>query len=178
MALGTRSAVFAPLERPGLFVVDEEHETSYKQEESPRYHGRDVAVMRGKMEGALVVLGSATPSLESLERARSGKSVLLALPDRTGGASQPRLQLVDLRRHGATQGIATPTVLTIGRHLEAGGQVLVYLNRRGYAPSLFCPACGWVAPCPRCDAIVRVEHQGSDVPRLTFWCPPCQPDPR
>ena len=181
VVIGTRSAVFAPLSRPGLIVVDEEHDSSYKQQEGFRYSARDLALARAQRLGIPAVLGSATPSLESLERARSGKSVLLALPDRTGGASQPRLQLVDLRRHGATQGIATPTVLTIGRHLEAGGQVLVYLNRRGYAPSLFCPACGWVAPCPRCDARLTVHqrehrlhchHCGTDRP-VPETCPDC-----
>ena len=181
VVIGTRSAVFAPLSRPGLIVVDEEHDASYKQQEGFRYSARDLALARAQRLGIPAVLGSATPSLESLERARSGKSVLLELPDRTGGASQPKLQLVDLRRHGATQGIATPTVLAIGRHLEAGGQVLVYLNRRGYAPSLFCPACGWVAPCPRCDARLTVHqrehrlhchHCGTDRP-VPEACPNC-----
>ena len=181
VVIGTRSAVFAPLSKPGLIVVDEEHDASYKQQEGFRYSARDLALARAQRLGVPAVLGSATPSLESLERARSGKSVLLELPDRTGGAAQPRLQLVDLRRHGATQGIATPTVLAIGRHLEAGGQVLVYLNRRGYAPSLFCPACGWVAPCPRCDARLTVHqrehrlhchHCGTDQP-VPEACPNC-----
>ncbi|MFO1406130.1 MAG: primosomal protein N' [Steroidobacteraceae bacterium] len=181
VVIGTRSAVFAPLARPGLIVVDEEHDPSYKQQEGFRYSARDLALARAQRLGIPVVLGSATPSLESLERAQAGRAVLLELPDRTGGASQPRLHLVDLRRHASTQGIATPTVLAIGRHLESGGQVLVYLNRRGYAPSLFCPACGWVAPCPRCDARLTVHrreqrlhchHCGTERP-VPEVCPDC-----
>jgi primosomal protein N' (replication factor Y) len=128
-----------------------------------------------------VVLGSATPSLESLERVRAGRARKLDLPNRTAGATPPVLQLVDLRAHGETQGIATPTMLAIRGHLERGGQVLVYLNRRGYAPTLFCTGCGWVAPCPRCDARLTVHrrerslechHCGASqaVPEL---CPAC-----
>lgn len=157
VVIGTRSAVFAPLRRPGLIVVDEEHDPSYKQQEGFRYSARDLALARAQRLGIPVVLGSATPSLESLERANSGKATLLPLPNRTAGATQPRLQVVDLRRHADTQGIATPTMLAIQRHLDAGGQVLLYLNRRGYAPTLFCPSCGWIAPCPRCDARMTVH---------------------
>ncbi|HET7204747.1 MAG TPA: primosomal protein N' [Steroidobacteraceae bacterium] len=159
VVIGTRSAVFAPLARPGLIVVDEEHDASYKQQEGFRYSARDLALARAQRHGVPVVLGSATPSLESLERVRAGKARLLELPNRTAGARPPALQLVDLRAHASTQGIATPTVLAIQRHLAAGGQVLVYLNRRGYAPTLFCPACGWVAPCPRCDARLTVHQR-------------------
>jgi primosomal protein N' (replication factor Y) (superfamily II helicase) len=181
VVIGTRSAVFAPLFRPGLIVVDEEHDASYKQQEGFRYSARDLALARAQRLGIPVVLGSATPSLESLERTRSGKSLLLTLPNRTAGASQPPLHLVDLRRHAATQGIATPTVLAIKRHLDAGGQVLLYLNRRGYAPSLFCPSCGWVAPCPRCDARLTVHqrdqrlhcHHCGTEQRLPESCPTC-----
>jgi primosomal protein N' (replication factor Y) (superfamily II helicase) len=181
VVIGTRSAVFAPLVRPGLIVVDEEHDASFKQQEGFRYSARDLALARAQRLGIPVVLGSATPSLESLERTRSGKSVLLSLPNRTAGASQPPLHLVDLRRHAATQGIATPTVLAIKRHLDAGGQVLLYLNRRGYAPSLFCPSCGWVAPCPRCDARLTVHqrdqrlhcHHCGTEQRVPETCPTC-----
>jgi primosomal protein N' (replication factor Y) len=157
VVVGTRSAVFAPLARPGLIVVDEEHDPSYKQQDGFRYSARDLALARAQRHGIPVVLGSATPSLESLERVRSGKAQRLELPTRTAGAKPPVLRLVDLRAHAATHGIATPTVLSIRRHLDEGGQVLVYLNRRGYAPTLFCPACGWVAPCPRCDARLTVH---------------------
>jgi primosomal protein N' (replication factor Y) (superfamily II helicase) len=160
VVIGTRSAVFAPLARPGLIVVDEEHDPSYKQQDGFRYSARDLALVRAQRHGVPIVLGSATPSLESLERVRAGKARLLPLPNRAAGARPPSLQLVDLRAHATTQGIATPTVLAVQRHLAAGGQVLVYLNRRGYAPTLFCPACGWVAPCPRCDARLTVHQRG------------------
>ena len=181
VVIGTRSAIFAPLARPGLIVVDEEHDSSYKQQEGFRYSARDLALARAQRLGVPVVLGSATPSLESLERVHAGRSTLLELPARTAGAKPPSLHLVDLRRHAATQGIATPTVLAIQRHLDAGGQVLLYLNRRGYAPTLFCPACGWAAPCPRCDArltvhqrqgCVRCHHCGSEQ-RIPELCPDC-----
>jgi len=181
VVIGTRSAVFAPLARPGLIVVDEEHDPSYKQQEGFRYSARDLALARAQRHGIPVVLGSATPSLESLERVRAGRAQLLDLPNRTAGAKPPSLHLVDLRAHAATQGVATPTVLTIHRHLEAGGQVLVYLNRRGYAPTLFCPSCGWVAPCPRCDARLTVHqrersldchHCGTQRP-IPELCPDC-----
>jgi primosomal protein N' (replication factor Y) len=159
VVIGTRSAIFAPLARPGLVVVDEEHDASYKQQDGFRYSARDLALARAQRHRVPVVLGSATPSLESLARVRGGKARLLELPNRTAGARPPTLQLIDLRAHAATQGIATPTVLAMQRHLAAGGQVLVYLNRRGYAPTLFCPACGWVAPCPRCDARLTVHRR-------------------
>jgi primosomal protein N' (replication factor Y) len=181
VVIGTRSAIFAPLARPGLIVVDEEHDASYKQQDGFRYSARDLALARAQRLDVPVVLGSATPSLESLERARAGRSVLLTLPNRTAGAQPPRVQLVDLRAHAQTDGIATPVVLAIQRHLDADGQVLVYLNRRGYAPSMFCPGCGWVAPCPRCDARLTVHlranslechHCGSQRP-LPRECPDC-----
>jgi primosomal protein N' (replication factor Y) len=159
VVIGTRSAIFAPLARPGLIVVDEEHDASYKQQEGFRYSARDLALARAQRLSIPVVLGSATPSLESLERVRAKRAVLLELPSRAAGAKPPSLHLIDLRKHAETQGIATPTVLAIKRHLDAGGQVLLYLNRRGYAPSLFCPACGWVAPCPRCDARLTVHQR-------------------
>jgi len=181
VVIGTRSAIFAPLARPGLIVVDEEHDPSYKQQEGFRYSARDLALVRAQRLGIPVVLGSATPSLESLARVRAGKATLLSLPNRTAGASQPALHLIDLRKHGETQGIATPTLFAIKRHLEAGGQVLLYLNRRGYAPSLFCPACGWVAPCPRCDARLTVHqrdqrlhcHHCGTEQRMPEICPSC-----
>jgi primosomal protein N' (replication factor Y) len=181
VVIGTRSAVFAPLARPGLVVVDEEHDASYKQQDGFRYSARDLALARAQRMGVPVVLGSATPSLESLERIRAGRAQRLDLPNRTAGAQPPTLHLVDLRAHAETQGMATPTVLAMRRHLDAGGQVLVYLNRRGYAPTLFCPGCGWVAPCPRCDARLTVHqrersldchHCGTHRP-IPEVCPDC-----
>ncbi len=181
VVIGTRSAVFAPLTRPGLIVIDEEHDASYKQQDGFRYSARDLALARAQRLGIPVVLGSATPSLESLERVRAGRAQRLDLPNRTAGAKPPSLHLIDLRAHAETQGMATPTMLTIRRHLDAGGQVLVYLNRRGYAPTLFCPGCGWVAPCPRCDARLTVHqrerslechHCGTHRP-IPEICPDC-----
>ena len=159
VVIGTRSAVFAPLASPGLIVVDEEHDASYKQQDGFRYSARDLALARAQRLRIPIVLGSATPSLESLERVHGGRARRLGLSNRTAGARPPTLQLIDLRAHGETQGIATPTVLAMRRHLDRGGQVLVYLNRRGYAPTLFCPGCGWVAPCPRCDARLTVHQR-------------------
>ena len=181
VVIGTRSAIFAPLANAGLIVVDEEHDASYKQQEGFRYSARDLALARAQRLSIPVVLGSATPSLESLERAQSGRATRLSLPGRTGGAKPPAIHLIDLRRHAATQGIATPTVLTIKRHLDAGGQVLLYLNRRGYAPTLFCPSCGWAAPCPRCDARLTVHrrdgrlhcHHCGTEQRVPELCPTC-----
>jgi primosomal protein N' (replication factor Y) len=181
IVVGTRSAIFAPLARPGLIVVDEEHDPSFKQQEGFRYSARDLALVRAQRLGIPVVLGSATPSLESLERAATGRSQRLSLPGRAGGARPPSLALVDLRRHAVQQGIATPAMLAIERHLGIGGQVLLYLNRRGYAPTLFCPGCGWVAPCHRCDARLTVHqrqrllacHHCGHEQALPEACPDC-----
>jgi primosomal protein N' (replication factor Y) len=171
--IGTRSAVFAPLARPGLIVIDEEHDASYKQQEGFRYSARDLALLRAQRSSLPIVLGSATPSLESLDRVEQHKAVELRLPYRATGARTPELHLVDLRRHAATQGIATPTLAALERHLTAGGQVLLYLNRRGYAPTFFCPECGWCAACARCDArltvhqrerLLRCHHCGAEAP--------------
>jgi primosomal protein N' (replication factor Y) len=159
VVIGTRSAVFAPLARPGLIVIDEEHDASYKQQEGFRYSARDLASLRAQRSSLPIVLGSATPSLESIDRVEQHKAVALRLPYRATGARAPELHLVDLRRHAATQGIATPTLAALERHLGAGGQVLLYLNRRGYAPTLFCPACGWCAACARCDARLTVHQR-------------------
>ena len=161
IVIGTRSAVFSPLARPGLIVVDEEHDASFKQQEGFRYSARDLAIVRAQRLGIPVVLGSATPSLESLHRAQRQPQWLSRLPERAAAnAKPPRMALIDLRAHGQTQGIATPAVLAIQRHLDADGQVMLFLNRRGYAPVLFCPACGWSAHCKRCDAHLTV-HGGS-----------------
>ena len=150
--IGTRSAVFTSLPKLALIVVDEEHDVSYKQHEGFRYSARDLAVVRARRAGVPVVLGSATPSLETLENAATGRYSKHLLPHRPGTAQAARMSLVDLRRHAAEQGLSTPVVQAMARHLGAGGQIIVFLNRRGYAPSLFCNTCGWVAPCSHCDA--------------------------
>ncbi len=148
--VGTRSAVFLPLKRPGLIVVDEEHDSSFKQAEGARYHGRDVAVMRARKLGIPVVLGSATPSLESLHNATQGRYRLLELTERAGAANLPRWRIIDAR--GRSGRLDPELVRNIRRHLDEGGQVLIYRNRRGYAPVLMCAECGWSADCRRCDA--------------------------
>lgn len=162
IAIGTRSAVFCPMERLGLIVVDEEHDASFKQQEGFRYSARDLAIVRAQRSCVPVVLGSATPALETLHRAQQRLEWFSKLPQRAAAeAQQPRWSLVDLRKNAQTQGIATPTVLAMHRHLDAGGQIMLFLNRRGYAPVLFCPTCGWSAHCKRCDAHLTVHGQAS-----------------
>ncbi|HJS21846.1 MAG TPA: primosomal protein N' [Steroidobacteraceae bacterium] len=179
--IGTRSAVFAPLARPGVVIVDEEHDPSYKQQEGFRYSARDLAVVRAQRLGVPVILGSATPSLESLENVRAQRYRRLELPERPGAARHPRVGVIDLRHHAASSGLATPSLEAITRHLAAEGQVLVFLNRRGYAPTLFCPGCGWIAPCRACDARLtvhlrtqrlRCHHCGAYEP-MPLACPQC-----
>jgi primosomal protein N' (replication factor Y) len=157
--IGTRSAVFTSLPRLALIVVDEEHDASYKQQEGFRYSARDLAVMRGRGAGVPVILGSATPSLETLENTAAGRYSSHLLPQRPGVAQPPKMALVDLRRHPTEQGLSTPAIQAIEQHLKAGGQIIVFLNRRGYAPSLFCNACGWVAPCAHCDARMTLHRR-------------------
>ena len=182
IVIGTRSAVFTSMPHLALVVVDEEHDASYKQHEGFRYSARDLAVLRARGDGVPVILGSATPSLESLENAAAGRYVKHLLPHRPGAAQQPRMTLVDLRRHAADQGLATPTLMAMDQHLKAGGQIIVFLNRRGYAPSLFCSACGWVAPCAHCDARMtlhkragqlRCHHCGAHAP-IPLICGSCR----
>ena len=159
IVIGTRSAVFTSLPELALIVVDEEHDASYKQHEGFRYSARDLAVMRAHQAGIPIILGSATPSLETLENAASGRYIKHLLPQRPGAAQPPRMSLVDLRRHAAEQGLSTPAIQAIEQHLRAGGQVIVFLNRRGFAPSLFCDSCGWVAPCAHCDARMTLHRR-------------------
>lgn len=161
--IGTRSAVFTSLPKLALIVVDEEHDASYKQHEGFRYSARDLAVVRARGAGVPIVLGSATPSLETLENAAAGRYSKHLLPQRAGTARAPRMSLVDLRKHASEQGLSTPAMQAIARHLEAGGQVIVFLNRRGYAPSLFCNACGWVVPCAHCDARMTLHRRAQQL---------------
>jgi primosomal protein N' (replication factor Y) len=161
--IGTRSAVFSSLPRLALIVVDEEHDASYKQQEGFRYSARDLAVMRARGAGVPIVLGSATPSLETLENAATGRYVKHWLPHRPGAAQDARMSLIDLRRNASDQGLSTPAVSAIAAHLNAGGQVIVFLNRRGYAPSLFCNSCGWVAACERCDARMTLHRRAQQL---------------
>jgi primosomal protein N' (replication factor Y) len=163
IVIGARSAIFAPVEPLGLIIVDEEHETSYKQEEAPRYHARDVAIMRGQMENAVVVLGSATPSLESYYNCKRGKFALLELPERVDDQKMPRVRVVDMRQ--AARGekgipIFSPQLKeAITQRLERKEQTILFLNRRGYSTSLQCPKCGYVANCPNCSLALTFHRQ-------------------
>ena len=156
--VGTRSAVFAPLARPGLFIVDEEHDLSFKQQDGFRYSARDLAVVRARDAGAPVVLGSATPSLEAIGNVRRGRYHHLALPRRAGGASPPRIDVVDLRSRPFDNGLCDVLVEAVEDVKARSEQALLFINRRGYAPRLLCHACGWVADCGRCDAHLVFHH--------------------
>lgn len=163
IVIGARSAVFAPVERLGLIVVDEEHESSYKQAEAPRYHARDVAVVRAGREGAVVVLGSATPSLESYHHARTGKYRMLEMKERADNAKMPIVRVVDMRTEARKQKgppvFSHPLHEAILQRLERKEQVMLFLNRRGYSTSLQCPLCGFVAGCPNCSVALTYHRQ-------------------
>jgi len=184
--IGTRSAIFAPMPDLGLIVVDEEHDESYKQQDGLRYSARDLALIRARNRNVAVVLGSATPSLETLHNAQQGRYRHLHLRLRAGSAEPPELRLIDLRRHQASDGFSSPLQQAMAETLAAGNQVLVFLNRRGFAPVLRCSDCGWIADCSRCDARMtvhsrpgglRCHHCGSARP-LPPRCPQCgAPEP-
>jgi len=165
VVIGARSALFAPVGRADLVVVDEEHETAYKQDETPRYLARDVAVYRAALEGGVVVLGSATPALETRANADADKYGRLSLPGRIGGRPLPEVEIVDLAREGALVGPGLSDVLVeaIGEALASGDQALLFLNRRGFSSFVQCTDCGWVGMCPNCR-ISLTYHRGS--PRL------------
>ena len=160
VVVGTRSAVFLPLPDAGLIVIDEEHDGSFKQLDGIRYHARDFALVRAKALGVPVVLGSATPSLESLRNAQAGRYVHLRLRQRAGVAQPPRVRVLDVRKRPLEAGLSPELFDAIGKALDAGGQVLVFKNRRGYAPVLLCHDCGWSAQCQRCDASMTVHAGG------------------
>jgi primosomal protein N' (replication factor Y) len=168
VVIGTRSAVLTPLPRLGIVVVDEEHDPSLKQQEGFRYSARDLAVVLAQQRGCPVVLGSATPSLESLRNAEGGRYRRLVLPARAGAAVAPQIDLVDLRSVPLEAGLAPTTRRLVRETLERGEQVLLFLNRRGYAPVVTCHACGWVAECRRCDARMTL-HVGTGL----LWCHHC-----
>lgn len=182
VVLGTRLAVFTPMPGLGLIVVDEEHDPSFKQQEGLRYHARDVAVFRARQAGVPVVLGSATPSLETWRHAADGKYRLLRLPERAvASAVPPVLRLVDTRAMAGHEALSPSVLTAIETRLSRGEQSLVFLNRRGYAPTLYCHACGWVAPCHRCSARLTVHlasrrlrcHYCGHDERVPTQCPSC-----
>ncbi|MEW6413781.1 MAG: primosomal protein N' [Pseudomonadota bacterium] len=184
--LGTRLAVFTPLPRLGLIVVDEEHDGSFKQQDGLRYSARDVAIARAKQRAVPVVLGSATPSLESYAQALNGRYQLIELTQRAVSAARlPDIELIDLKHIPLDNGLTRPARAALGETLARGEQSLVFLNRRGYAPALYCPACAWVAPCPDCSARLvlhrtshrlKCHHCGHDAP-IPRACPACgEPD--
>jgi len=181
VVIGTRSAVFTPLADPGLIVVDEEHDPSLKQQEGFRYHARDLAVFRARQAGIPIILGSATPALETLHNVSLKKYRPLLLPKRAGRARPPDVRIIDVRRKRMEDGVSEPMRSEIGAHLEAGNQVLLFLNRRGYAPALICHDCGWIVPCRRCDThmtlhreqgLLRCHHCDTEH-RIPTRCPQC-----
>ena len=182
IVLGTRVAVFAPLPALGLVVVDEEQDASFKQQDRVRYSARDLAVYRAHAAGVPLVLGSATPSLESWTHARSGRYRLLELPERArAGSRLPAVRLIDTRADRPADGLSAALAEAIAARLARGEQSLVFLNRRGYAPVLVCGACGWIGGCTRCtahlvlhtaDRRLRCHHCGLDTP-IPRHCPTC-----
>ena len=180
--LGTRLSVFAPLPRLGLIVVDEEHDGSFKQQDGLRYSARDVAIARGKQSNVPVVLGSATPSLESYAQALNGRYQLIELKQRAISQAQlPDIELVDLKHIPVDNGLTRPALTALTETLARGEQSLVFLNRRGYAPALYCPSCAWVSPCPRCSARLVLHRHGHRLKchhcgyeaRIPHECPSC-----
>ncbi len=165
VVVGARSAIFAPVPHLGLVILDEEHESTFKQETSPRYHARDVALARCEIQQVPLVLGSATPSLESWQRAASGRYRLVSLPRRVLGRPMPAVGTIDLRNDEHSRGSRG----SISRHLHTamhnalaeGGQVILLLNRRGFSTHIQCPACGTVVKCPHCD-IALTHHRARD----------------
>lgn len=186
LVVGTRSAVFTPMPRLGLIVVDEEHDPSFKQQEGLRYSARDLAIARAKHRNIPVVLGSATPTLELLQHCRQGNYRHLRLPRRAGSAMPPLVQLVDINRAAPVDGISEPLADAMASHLAANGQVLLFLNRRGFAPTLICAACGHIAECRRCDSRMTVHASDSELRchhcgarrRLDRTCTDCGGDMR
>lgn len=181
--LGTRSAIYTPLHNLGLIILDEEHDISYKQQEGFRYHARDVALYRGHLENCPVILGSATPSIDSYHLVEQEKLKLLQLNQRAGVALMPKMHVIDLKVAKKKQGLSQQLIEQIQKKLDKKEQVLIFLNRRGYAPVLVCKSCGWQANCPHCDAHFTLHtqpytylhcHHCGTIQRLPDQCPECQ----
>ncbi len=181
IVIGTRSALFTPFARLGAIVIDEEHDGSYKQQEGWRYHARDLSVLRARQEDIPVVMGSATPALETLHNVQLGKYHRLSLSKRAGNATRATQLLIDLKGVKLQGGLSPLLIKKIGEHLKADNQVLLFLNRRGYSPTLLCHECGWIAECQRCDRYytlhqnqrqLRCHHCDSQRP-IPHQCPQC-----
>ncbi|HAG71190.1 MAG TPA: primosomal protein N' [Gammaproteobacteria bacterium] len=180
--LGTRSAIFTPMLNPGIIILDEEHDSSFKQQEGFRYSARDLSVMRGREEKISVILGSATPSLESLANCHSKKFQHIALTQRAGEAVPANIQLVDFAEQSLKHGFTDYTLAAINQQLKNGGQVLIFINRRGFAPVVNCASCGWSAECEACNAQFTVHskpaglrcHHCGAAQRIPTSCPHCQ----
>ncbi len=181
VVIGTRSAIFTPLPALGLIIIDEEHDASLKQQSGFRYSARDMALVRARNEAIPIVLGSATPGFESLLNVEQGRYHHLVLSQRAGSARPPAVRLLDVRSQKMDEMLSEPLLTLMQRHLDSGGQVLLFLNRRGFAPTLICHECGWVAQCRRCDVhmtlhqrsrSLRCHHCGSQRP-LPRQCPDC-----
>lgn len=179
--IGTRSAVWTPLAAPGLIIVDEEHDLSYKQQDGFRYSARDIAVIRAREQQIPVILGSATPSLESLHNAHAGRYRHLHLPERAGCALQPELEVLDLRNQPLSAGLSRPLLARMQQHLGRQEQVLLFLNRRGYSPVLLCHRCGWAPQCRHCDTHMTYHrhsqslrcHHCDAIQAVPAHCPDC-----
>ncbi len=181
IVIGTRSALLTPFADLGIIIVDEEHDTSYKQQDSLRYHARDVAVMRANKEQIPIVLGSATPALETLHNALVGKYHHLVLSNRAGSAVPTTNKVLDIKGAYLESGLSAALIAEMRKHLQAGNQVMLFLNRRGFSPALMCHECGWIAECKRCDAYytyhqnsneIRCHHCGSQQP-IIHQCQGC-----
>ncbi|MEJ2360986.1 MAG: primosomal protein N' [Gammaproteobacteria bacterium] len=182
VVLGTRSAIFTPLRQPGLLIIDEEHDASFKQQDGFRYSARDLAIWRAHHNQLPIVLGSATPSTESLYNVQRERFTLLPLHQRAGSAQPPRLHLLDVRAQPMHEGLSDRLLQLIRQHLDKQNQILLFLNRRGFAPTLMCHDCGWIAKCQRCDSHMtyhqrdrrlRCHHCGAER-RAEQTCPQCQ----
>ncbi|MCX7122040.1 MAG: primosomal protein N' [Gammaproteobacteria bacterium] len=182
IVIGTRSAVFAPLKNIGVIVVDEEHDISFKQQSGFRYSARSVAVMRAKLMDIPIILGTATPSLESLENTHQKKYILLTLSERAGNATLPPITLHNICGEKLHQGLSPELIKIMQRHLEKNNQILLFLNRRGYAPVLICHQCGWFAVCSHCDAKLTLHanpkqlicHHCGYRAAIMHICPECK----
>lgn len=181
IVIGTRSAIFTPLKHPGVIIIDEEHDASFKQQSGFRYSARDLAMVRAQQQKVPVILGSATPSFESMLNVNAGRYHHLSLPKRAGSAKPPKISLLDVRGQQMEDMISQPLLQRMRQHLDAGNQVMLFLNRRGFSPTLICHECGWVAECKRCDTHMtlhqkkrqmRCHHCGSQRP-VAFQCPAC-----